>query len=182
VSLGLLVLRCLAGLLILGHASHKFFGASHRVMGFAGGMGPRGTAEYMESVGMKPGMANVVVAGLAELVSGLLLILGVLTPLAGALMIAVLTVALLVEHLPKGMWESNGGVEYPLLLAVVVFALAGTGPGSWSLAHAADIELAGWRWAVGALVVGLAGAGAAFVGARIFARRGPGALSKPAGV
>jgi putative oxidoreductase len=171
VSLGLLVLRVVLGVLFLGHASHKFFGASHPVLGFAGGMGPRKTAEYMESVGLKPGLPNVVLAGIAEVASGVLLIAGLLTPVAGALMIAVLTVALVVEHLPKGMWEGQGGIEYPLVLLAGLFALVCTGPGRWSVGHALDLQPAGWRWGVGALAVGLAGAASALVSGRLMRRR-----------
>jgi putative oxidoreductase len=165
------VLRALVGVLFLGHASHKFFGSSHPVMGFAGGMGPRGTADYMESKGLRPGLANVVVAGLAELVSGALLVMGFLTPLAGALMFAVLTVALVLEHLPNGMWESNGGIEYPLLLIGGLFALVCTGPGAWSVAHLTGIDPSGWRWGVVTLALGLAGSVAAIALGRLAARR-----------
>jgi putative oxidoreductase len=171
VNLGLLVLRCVVGVLVLGHASHKFFGSEHRVLGFAGGMGPQGTARYMESVGLAPGALSVLLAGSAEVVSGVLLITGFLTPLAGVLMIAVLTVALVVEHLPKGMWEGNGGIEYPLLLIAVLFALVCIGPGRWSLAHAADVEPSGWRWGLATLGAGLAGALVAIVGGRWAGRR-----------
>ncbi|HEY4349071.1 MAG TPA: DoxX family protein, partial [Gaiellaceae bacterium] len=138
----------------------------------AGGMGPRGTADYMESKGLHPGLANVVVAGLAELVSGVLLVMGFLTPLAGVLMFAVITVALVVEHLPNGMWESNGGVEYPLLLLGSLFALVCTGPGAWSVAHAAGVEPSGWRWGVVTFALGLAGSAAAIALGRLAARRG----------
>src|SRR6185503_7329447 len=95
------------------------------------------------------------------------LIIGFLTPVAGALMIAVLTVALIVEHLPKGMWEGQGGIEYPLLLISVLFTLGCTGPGDWSVAEAIGLEPAGWRWGVAALASGLAGAAAAIAAGRL---------------
>jgi putative oxidoreductase len=100
-----------------------------------------------------------------------LLIIGFMTPVAGALMITVLTVALIVEHLPKGMWEGNGGIEYPLLLIAVLFALVCTGPGKWSVGHAADLQPAGWRWGLVSLAVGLAGSAAAMAAGRLMGRR-----------
>ena len=65
-------------------------------------------------------------------------------------------------HLPKGFWNSNGGVEFPLSLAAGVVALAGTGSGSASLdaglglSYSADVR--GLLIAVGVLgaLVGLA--------------------------
>lgn len=65
-------------------------------------------------------------------------------------------------HLPKGFWNRNGGVEFPLSLAAGVVALAGTGPGSASLDAALGLsystEVRGLLIAVGVLgaLVGLA--------------------------
>jgi hypothetical protein len=56
-----------------------------------------------------------------------------LTPLAAAALIAQSVVIVGLVHLPKGFWNRNGGVEFPLSLAAGVVALAGTGSGSASL-------------------------------------------------
>ena len=58
-------------------------------------------------------------------------------------------------HLPKGFWNANSGVEFPLSLAAGVVALAGTGSGSASLDAALGLsysaEVRGLLIAVGVL-------------------------------
>jgi putative oxidoreductase len=60
------------------------------------------------------------------------LILGLLTPLASAGAIAVMTIAVIVK-LRVGFWSQNGGFEYPLLLTILGIATAFAGPGSFSI-------------------------------------------------
>jgi putative oxidoreductase len=74
---------------------------------------------------------------------GLLIALGLVTPFAAAALIAVMTAAVLTVHLRNGFFATNNGYEYNLVLAVAVFALAGTGPGEWSLDTVLGIDLAG---------------------------------------
>jgi putative oxidoreductase len=70
--------------------------------------------------------------------------------------------AIMTVHAPKGLWNSNGGFEYHLVLIASAFALAGVGAGSWSLDHALKFSDHGVAWAIGALLVGaLAGGGTA---------------------
>ena len=88
----------------------------------------------------------------------MLLALGLLTPLAAALVIAVMIVAIATVHLGKGIWASDGGFELNLVYIAVVFALAGVGAGDWSLDHALGLDVAGTDWAIGALGVGILGA------------------------
>jgi hypothetical protein len=80
---------------------------------------------------------------------------GLLTPLATAALIAQSLVIVALVHLPKGFWNSNGGVEFPLSLAAGVVALAGTGSGSTSLDAALGLsysaEVRGVLIAVGVL-------------------------------
>lgn len=80
---------------------------------------------------------------------------GLLTPLATAALIAQSLVIVGLVHLPKGFWNSNGGVEFPLSLAAGVVALAGTGSGSASLDVALGLsysaEVRGVLIAVGVL-------------------------------
>ena len=87
----------------------------------------------------------------AELGGGVLLAVGLLTPLATAALIAQSLVIVGLVHLPKGFWNSNGGVEFPLSLAAGVVALAGTGSGSASLdaalglSYSAEVRGCSWR-------------------------------------
>ena len=81
-------------------------------------------------------------------------------------LIAVMTAAVVSVHFPKGLWVTNGGYEYNLVLGSVAFALAGTGAGNWSIDHALSLSDHGVLWAVGALVVGVIGGVGAVVQGR----------------
>ena len=109
-------------------------------------------------MGMRPGKLNAFAAGAAEVGAGVLLALGLLTPLAAALVTAVMIVAIATVHLGKGIWVSDGGFELNLVYVAIVFALAGVGAGDWSLDHALGLDVAGTDWAIGALGVGILGA------------------------
>jgi putative oxidoreductase len=94
-----------------------------------------------------------------------------ITPVAATVLIAVMTAAVITVHAPKGLWVTEGGYEYNLVLAAAAFALASGGPGAWSLDHAIGLSMHGVLWAIGALVVGLAGGLGAMLGGRLPDRR-----------
>jgi putative oxidoreductase len=100
---------------------------------------------------------------------------GLLLPFAAALIVAVMTAAILTVHLRNGFFVTASGYEYNLVLIGIAFALAGAGGGSWSLDAALGLDLTGAAWALGALAVGIAGgAGAVFTGRRYGAHSGRG--------
>ncbi len=171
--LGLLVLRLVVGLLFVGHGAQKLFG-------IWGGHGLRGTAGFFEGIGLKPGHLHASAAGVLEFGGGALLALGLLTPVAATMLIAVMTAAVISVHYPKGLWATGGGYEYNLVLASAAFALAAIGPGNWSLDHTLSLSMHGVLWAVGALVVGvLGGAGAVVSGRMVDRRERPAASHRP---
>src|SRR5919198_3398418 len=137
-NLALLILRLVVGLLFVGHGSQKLFG-------IFGGHGLKGTAGIFETIGLRPGSRHALGAGLAEFAGGLLLALGLVTPLAAALIIAVMLAAVLTVHGANGLWSTNNGFEYNLVLVAAVFALAGAGAGNWSLDHALSLHVSGAR-------------------------------------
>src|SRR4051794_10579841 len=125
-DIALLVLRAVVGLLFVGHGAQKLFGSF-------GGHGIAGTAGFFESLGMRPGRRHAIAAGAAELAGGALLALGLITPLAAALIIAVMTVAIITVHAKNGIWVTDSGFEYNAVIVAACFALAGAGPGEISL-------------------------------------------------
>ena len=106
----------------------------------------------MESLGFRPGRVHAALAGGAELVGGLLIALGLLTPVGSALVLAVMVVAIASVHLPKGFFVSDGGAEYNLVIMAAVAALAFIGPGAYSLDAAEGLALAGWLAGVAAVL------------------------------
>jgi putative oxidoreductase len=158
-NLALMVVRLVVGALFVGHGSQKLFGSF-------GGAGPAGTAAMFEKTGLRPGHHHAYLAGTAELVGGALLVLGLLTTLAAAVLISVMTAAVITIHGRNGIWNTQRGFEYNLVLATIAFALACIGPGAWSLDNAIGIDISGVGWGLAALAVGLIGG----VGAVIYGR------------
>jgi putative oxidoreductase len=149
-DLALLALRVVVGVLFVGHGAQKLFGA------FGGG-GLEGTAGMFDNIGLRPGWLHARAAGTAEFLGGALLALGLFTPFAAAVLIAVMTAAVITVHAPNGIWNTNQGYEFNLVMAAAVFALAGVGAGGWSLDNAFGFDLHGTAWAIGALAAGLIG-------------------------
>jgi len=164
-ELGLLFLRVVVGTLFIGHGAQKLFG-------WFGGHGRVGTARHFESLGLQPAMAMAISAGSAETLGGALLALGLLIPLAAALLIAVMVVAIATVHWRNGPWASDGGYEYNTALIATAFALAAVGAGRWSLDQALGLADAGGAWALAALAAGLLGAAATIAVGRLGAHRG----------
>lgn len=151
---GLLVARLVFGLLMAAHGSQKLFG-------WFGGYGLAGTGGFFEKLGFRPGRFFAAVAGAGELAGGLLLALGFLGPIGPALMVAVMTVAIVGVHWPNGLFAASNGIEVPLLFAAAATALALTGPGRYSLdalLGLPTVATPGLAW--GALVFGILGGGA----------------------
>jgi putative oxidoreductase len=125
-NLALLFLRVVVGGLFVGHGTQKAFG-------WFGGYGIAGTAGFMEQLGLKPGRLHATAAAFGETVGGLLVLLGLWTPVGAGLIVAVMLVAIKTVHLAKGIWNTNGGYEYPLTLIATALLLAANGPGAYTL-------------------------------------------------
>ena len=107
--------------------------------------------------GRRAGPSGMAPLGPAEAAGGLLLVLGLLTPLAGALLIGVLVVVAVAGHGSHGLWNHQGGYEYPLVLAVAAGAIGLAGPGAYALDGLLPVPIAGFG-------LGLPGAAAGAVG------------------
>ena len=126
IDLGLLALRLVLGAVFLAHGAQKAFGAF-------GGPGFEGAAGFIGSMGFRPARFWTALAVGGELAAGFLFLLGLLTPLAGLLVLATMAVAIAKVHGPKGFFVQDGGYEYNLVLIVTALAVAAIGPGRFSL-------------------------------------------------
>jgi putative oxidoreductase len=133
---GLLIVRAVIGLILVGHGVQKLFG-------WFGGHGLSTTGQGFGALGYRPGTLFAFVAGTTEAGGGLLLALGLFTPLAAAAIMGTMLNAALSAHVKKGFWLANGGYEYTLGLGGVAAGLAFTGAGAYSLDHAAGWTLGG---------------------------------------
>jgi putative oxidoreductase len=152
IDLALLILRSGLGAVMLAHGWNHVFGGGKVA----------GTARWFGSMGMRPPLIHAWLASLTELAAGALLVLGLLTPLAAAGVIGVMTVAWAINHRGNGffIFRPGEGWEYVMTLAIVALALSTIGPGAWSLDDALDLydDLSGWTGLLIAVIGGLGGA------------------------
>jgi len=152
-DIALLLVRVVVGGTLAAHGAQKLFG-------WFGGHGLAGAAGFLESLGFRPGRRYAWLLGGTELVAGLALAAGFLTPLAAAGVAGVMLAAIAVVHWRKGFFNVDGGLEFPLTLAVAALAMAFSGAGRWSLDHALDWTLGGEAWGITATVIAALAAGA----------------------
>jgi putative oxidoreductase len=150
-AIGPLILRVVLGAVFIGHGTQKLFG-------WFGGGGPERTGSMMHGLGYRPGREIGMVAGAAEALGGLSLLLGMLTFLGAAAVIGVMVNAIVAVHVRNGFWNANNGFEFPLVNAAAAACLAFAGPGRVSLDWAIGWHLWGVFWGVLSLVIGFAAA------------------------
>lgn len=151
-DVGSLLLRASVGTLLAAHGAQKLFGAF-------GGHGVKGTARWLESLGLTPGEPWSVLAGITEFGGGLLMACGLFSPLGELGVIGSMATASGTAHRGKPIWVTQGGAELPLTNIAIAASLLLTGPGALSLDHAFGIELPRWIALPGLAAVG---AGVAF--------------------
>ncbi len=125
-SLAALVLRVGLGLALMPHGAQKLFG-------WFGGYGLEGTGQWMDSIGLHPGMLMAALAGSAEFFGGLALVLGLLTRPAAALTAFTMLIAIFSVHIGNGFFMANNGYEYGFVLLVASLSLLISGAGRLSL-------------------------------------------------
>jgi putative oxidoreductase len=157
-KIGRLLLRLSVGGFFVGHGTQKLFG-------WFDGNGLDATAKGFEALGLRPGRANAIAAGVAETGGGALLAAGLATPFAASVLTATMLTAIETVHAKNGPWLSKGGYEYNVVLIAAALALVEVGPGGLSLDAARGCERSGSGWALAALLVGALGAAGAHVAA-----------------
>jgi len=97
-----------------------------------------GIANWFEGLGLKPGQVHAWNVTLTELVVGVVLVLGFLTPVSYGALASLMLVAAITNHRKNGFFINNRpeGWEYVVTVAVLSVALGALGPGDWSLDHA----------------------------------------------
>ncbi len=152
INLTLLGFRCGLGAVMLAHGINHIFGGGKIA----------GTGRWFASLGMKPGILHAWLASLMEVVGGVLLVLGLLTPFGGAVIVGVMLVAWITNHRGNGffIFRPGEGWEYVMTLTFAGVAIAVLGAGEWSLDNALDL----WRpmpGAAGLAIAAIAGGGGA---------------------
>lgn len=118
---GVTILRVVVGIVFAMHGGQKLF-----VYGFAG------TGQAMERMGIPLAPVAGVVVTLVEFLGGILLIAGLATRWAAALLAIDMLVATLRVHLGAGFFLPRG-FEYALTMLAANLALALCGPGALAL-------------------------------------------------
>ncbi len=143
-DLGALGLRLTVGGLLAGHGAQKLFGAFE-------GPGLKGTAGFMESMGLQPGHYWGTAAALSEFGGGVLTMLGLFNPLGPIGIMSSMSMATAKAHWGKPIWANAGGAELALTDLTAALAVAMAGPGAYSLDEAWDIGVPGWITVLAAL-------------------------------
>jgi putative oxidoreductase len=118
-----LMVRVIAGALLIPHGYAKLFtpGAID------------GTAGFMGSLGLVPGIFWAWVIALLEFFGGFMLVVGFLTRPVAAMVIGFMAVAAFYVHWGNGFFWNKGGFEYPLMWGVIAFAILVRGAGAYSV-------------------------------------------------
>lgn len=158
-DLGLLLLRVALGLIFIAHGLQKAFG-------WFGGSGPDAfRATLVEAGYQNAGVLTYVGAGV-QIAAGVLLVLGLFTPLAAAAALAFGVNSLLVtfdaqrQEGPLAIFGSSA--EYMLLLALVAAAVILAGPGRYGFDGSRGWARRPFVGSALALVLGIAGGVAAW--------------------
>ena len=134
-GLDTLPLRVGTGVIFAAHGAQKLFG-------WFGGYGLEGTAGWMTSIGLEPGLLMASMAGGAEFIGGLLLIVGLLVRPAALMLAVTMVVAFVTVHLQNGLFLANNGYEFGLALLAVSIGLVLRGAGSLSVDSVLQARLA----------------------------------------
>jgi putative oxidoreductase len=110
------ILRIVVGLLFLEHALIKLFGF------------PPGGAPGLQDVG-----TLLWIGGVVELVTSILVIIGLFTRIAAFVAAGEMAVAYFMFHFPQGFYPAVNMGEGAILFCFVFLYIAAAGPGAWSI-------------------------------------------------
>lgn len=133
---GLLLARIGLGVIFLAHGLQKVTS-----------WGYDGTKAGFEGMGAPVPAVSAFLASWIEVLGGIALIVGVLTPIAGALLFLNMVGALFIAHIGNGLWVSEGGYELVLALGAGALLLAVVGAGKFSVDALLGGKLPAWMTA-----------------------------------
>jgi putative oxidoreductase len=110
-------------------------GATMIAHGVKHGRTVAGTAGWFKSIGFRQPGLQARASAAFEIGSGAALVVGAATPLAAAGVVATMLVAARTVHARNGFFVTAEGWEYVANLAAAAVALAGFGPGRYSVDH-----------------------------------------------
>lgn len=122
----LLPVRLALGWIFIAHGGQKLFG-------LWGGSGLQGFAGSLETLGLKPAMFWALLAGGAEFLGGLMVLLGVFARWGALFILAVMAVAVATVHWKNGFFLSNSGYEYNVAIIGLALCILFAGSGRFSL-------------------------------------------------
>ncbi len=153
-DIGLLLLRLGIGGVVFAHGAQKVFG-------LWGGTGIAGFATNLEGLGYQQATTLSWLTGVTELIAGAFLVLGLLTPLAAAAVLAIMINAVLLK-LGNGFFvtgpKGSDAIELSIVLGLGAACLVLTGPGRIALDNGRAWHRRPASWGVLALVIGVAAA------------------------
>ncbi len=95
----------------------------------------------MKMLGVRSARLFALINAAGEFFGGLGIAAGLLTPLAAAGILGSMIVAIVKVHWAKGFWNTAGGIEFALTLAINSFVIGLVGPGVYSLDYALRLRL-----------------------------------------
>lgn len=110
----LAVLRIVAALLFLAHGTQKLFGFP--------------ATEFLPPVG-----SIFWIAGVIEIVTGILILIGFFTRPAAFLASGTMAVAYFMVHFPNNFFPANNGGDAAILFCFFFLYLVFAGPGAWAI-------------------------------------------------
>jgi putative oxidoreductase len=126
IDIALLIIRIVLGIIFIQHGSQKLFG-------WFDGPGIEGVTGMMKKFGVAfPNFLAWLVA-LSEFFGGLLVLVGLVTPLAAAVIVSVMVVAIVLVHAQSGFFNQEKGYEFNLSLIALALPLMLAGAGVFSL-------------------------------------------------
>ncbi|WP_246737521.1 DoxX family protein [Nordella sp. HKS 07] len=110
------VLRIITALLFFAHGSAKYFGFP-----------------AVEGLANVPPMSPGGIAGILEIVGGILLVIGLFSRLTAFILSGLMAVAYFMVHAPQGFHPILNNGELAILYCFIFLYIAAAGPGPWSV-------------------------------------------------